>query len=279
MTPGVRRAGFVFLSAFPFFCVAVVGPRSLRTTPAHQMIGSVLFLAAMAAAWVLGARVIGREQARLRKLALAGFLFVAPWTVISFLWVGLGAPFQATLSENYMRFLVLVSASILITSAFVVLRDALHDAGERFYSTVGFAASVSAGAAYLVCLNISLAQVAMAIRGEKTPAMWSDFYSALEFFAVVMTYVTTAVFATALGRARFLGRVATLAYVAASVILVSLMVLRGVEYPEISATAAPWYTQPGVIAGIPAVPWIMPGILGAVLLRRAGEAEAGSMNG
>jgi hypothetical protein len=268
-----RRAGFVFLSVLPFLCVAVVGPRPLRTTPAHQTIGIVLFLAVMASAWALGGRGLCREDARLRKLALAGFLFIVPWAIIALLWVGLGAPFEATLPENYMRFLVLVSDSILITSAFVVLKAALSDAGETFYSAIGFAACMSAGAAYFVCLNISLAQVSMAFRGERTPAMWSDFYSALEFFAVVMTYVTTAAFATALGKARLLGRVATLAYVVASAILVSLMVIRGVEYPEISAATAPWYTRPGVIAGIPAVPWFMPGLLGAVLLRRSGGAQ------
>jgi hypothetical protein len=87
-----------------------------------------------------------------------------------------------------------------------------------------------------------------------------------------MTYVTTAVFATALGRARVLGRGATLAYATASTVLVLLLVMRGLEFPEISGNTAPWYTRPGVIAGIPAIPWIMPCLLGAVLLRRAGEA-------
>jgi hypothetical protein len=175
-----------------------------------------------------------------------------------------------------MRYLVLVSSSILVTSAFVVLKDALYDGGERFYSTIAFATALLAGATYLTCLNMSLARVVMALGGDETPppAILGYLYSALEFVACIMTYVTTAVFATALGRARFLGRGAVFAYATASSILVLLLVMRGLVFPEISGNTAPWYTRPGVIAGIPAVPWIMPCLLGAVLLRRAGDVAS-----
>ena len=89
-----------------------------------------------------------------------------------------------------------------------------------------------------------------------------------------MTYVTTALYATALGRVRLLGRGAARAYVTASAIFVLLIVMRGLEFPEISGNTAPWYTRPGVIAGIPAIPWVMPCLLGALLLRGAREAQA-----
>ena len=271
MNQGVRRTGYIFLCALPFVALVLASVRPLRSTAAHQVLGVVLFTAAMIAAWVVGARVIGLKEAGPRKFALAGFLLIVPFAIFLLLWVGIGAPFQATLPENYMRYLVLVSNSILVTSAFVVLKDALYEAGERFYSTIGFATNLSAGAAYLVCLNISLAHVAMVLHGDKTPppALVMYFYSAVEFVACVMTYVTTAVFATALGRARILGRGAAYAYATVSAILVLLLVMRGLQFPEISANTAPWYTQPGVIAGIPAIPWLMPCLLGAVLLRRA----------
>lgn len=57
-------------------------------------------------------------------------------------------------------------------------------------------------------------------------------------------------------------------------ILVLILVLRGLQFPETSAKIAPWYTRPGVVAGIPVISWIMPCLLGAVLLRRAGEAQS-----
>ena len=184
-----------------------------------HVVGVVLFAALAVAAWVVGLRMIRLQAEGSGKLALAGVPVDRCRTaIISLLWVGIGPPFQATLSENYMRFLVLVWNSILVTIGFVVLKDALHEAGERFYSTVGFAAALPAGAAYLICLNLSLAQVAMALHGDKTPlpAILGDFYSAIEFVACVMTYAATAMFATAMSRVRLLGRSPALGYVTAS---------------------------------------------------------------
>ena len=235
-----------------------------------------MFIAVVIAAWVVGARVISIREARQRKFALAGVLLILPFAIISLLWVGIGPPFQATLSENYTRYLVLVCDSIIVTSAFIVLREALDEAGERFYSLVGLTTALPAGAAYLVCLNMSLAHAATAMGADKTPppAILGNLYSALEFDACLLTYATTAVFAIALGQARVLGRGAARAYVIASAILVVLLVMRGIAFPEISGNAAPWYTRPGVIAGIPAIPWLIPGLLGALVLRRAGEAQS-----
>jgi hypothetical protein len=276
MNQDLRRISYFALCALPFLALAVCAARPLRSPGVYQVIGFVLFAAIVIAAWSVGARVIGVKDAEARKFALAGTLLILPWAVISLLWVGIGAPFQATLQENYMRCLVLVSSSILVTSAFVVLKDGLYDGGERFYSTIAFATALIAGATYLTCLSISLAHIVMTLRGDETPApaILGYLYSTLEFVACIMTYVTTALFATAMRRTRFLGRGAAFAYATASAILILLLVMRGLLFPEISANTAPWYTRPGVIAGIPAIPWIMPCLLGAVLLRRAGDVES-----
>jgi len=281
MSQGPRRMSYVFLCALPFFALAVAAARPLRSPGVHQIIGGVLFAASVVAAWSVGARVIGDKDAEARKLALAGVLLLLPWALISLLWVGVGAPFQATLDENHMRYLVLVSSSILVTSGFVVLKDALYDGGERFYSTIAFAAALIAGATYLWCLDMSLARVVMIVAGDETPSppFLAYLYSALEFVACIMTYVTTALFATAMRRARLLGSGAAGVYATASAILILLLVMRGLMFPEISANTAPWYTRPGVIAGIPAIPWIMPCLLGAVLLRRAGETRSQELHG
>jgi len=270
------RIGYVFLCALPFVALLVVSPRLLRTAVVSNVVGVVLFAAVGVAAWFVRPRLLSIQESGPAKLALAGFLLILPWAIISLLWVGVGPPFQATLAENRMRYLVLVWDSILVTTAFVILKDALYETGERFYSTVGFAAALCAGVAYLICLNLSLARVATALRDDKTPlpAILGDFYSAIEFVACIMTYVATAGFAIALGRVGLIGRRAVLAYATMAAILVLLIVMRGIEFPEISANTAPWYTRPGVIAGIPAIPWIMPCLLGAVLLRRANVQSA-----
>ena len=275
MNPTARRISYVFLCALPFLDIALLGARPLRVPGLYQSIGAVLFAAIAVAAWILGVSAIGSAAAAPRKGALAGALLILPFAIMSLLWVGIGAPFQSTAEENSMRFLVLVASSIIVASAFVVLKEALHDAGERLYSTVGFAASVPAGVAYLFCTSMSVAYTNVSMRGDATPtpALLGDLYSMLEFVACVLTYITTAAFATSLAETRWLGRGAARAYVIASAVLVSLLVMRGVALPEISSSTAPWYTRPGVIAGIPAVPWIMASLLGVVVLRRAGDTK------
>src|SRR4029079_4321727 len=154
----------------------------------------------VAAAWIVGARMIAFGTAGNRTLALAGTLLVVPWAIIALLWVGIGAPFQATPSENQTRYLVLLASAVVAMSAFVALRDVLREAEERFYSAIGFAAGIAAGAAYLVCISMSVAST-IAETPTKTESIvgWlRAFYSVLEFVACVSTYVATAAFAASL---------------------------------------------------------------------------------
>ena len=270
MSQSVRRSAYIFLCAFPFVAVGFVSVRHLRIAGVFQTLGVLLFTAVAIAALLSGPRKVDLKEEGRWKQAMAGILLIAPSAIISLLWVGIGAPFQATPSENYMRFLVLVWNSILVTIGFVLMKDVLNEAGERVCSTVGLATGLIAGTAYLICLNLSLAQTALSLHGNRTqpPAIIVDFYSAIEFIACLMTYVTTAAFATAMGRARLVSRTAAGAYVAVAALLGLLIIMRGLAYPEISANTAPWYTRPGVIAGIPAIPWLMPYLFGAVLLRK-----------
>jgi hypothetical protein len=275
MNPALRRAAFVFLCAFPFITLALVNARNLRVDGVYQTIGGALFAAIVVAAWILGARMIAASTSPRRRGALAGLLLIFPWAIIALLWVGLGAPFQATASENHMRFLVLLASAVVVSGAFVVLNEELEAAGERFHSTIGFAASVSAGAAYLVCISMSLASTIAQLSGrDAVVAGGSDeLYSALEFVACITTYVATAAFATSLARVGWLGRNSARAYAAASALLVTLIAMRGVSFPALSDGTAPWYASPAFVAGIPAIPWLMPCFLGIVVLRRAGNAD------
>jgi hypothetical protein len=199
-------------------------------------------------------------------------MLILPWMMISLLWVGIGTPFQATASENQMRFLLLLANSIIVAGAFVVLKEEMSDVGERFYSTLGFAASIPAGTGYLVCMSIISATYLARLRQGQPPSMGllSDVFDVAEFVACVATYLATAALAASVGQARWLGRGAVRGYVITSLLLVVLLVMRGLTYPDPTSSATPWYTHATWIAGIPAIPWIMPCLLGVVLLRRAG---------
>jgi hypothetical protein len=214
----------------------------------------------------------GGEQ----RLALAGVFLLVPFALVSLLWVGLGPPWVATSSQNVMRYLVLLFSSITVVGGFIALKDSLSDAGEGYYSTLGFAATMLAGTAYLIWTSFLVGAYVVKVRdGHVPPAIVSlnDVLDILLFVACALTYVATAAFAASLGRIRWFGRGATRAYIVTNLTALLCLVIRGLSFPDPAALSTPWYTQPGFIAGIPAIPFIMPFLLGVVLLRRAGDKQ------
>ena len=269
-----RRMSYAFLCAVPVLAGGLTAVRPLRVSGVYQTVGAAHFAAICLATWILGARVIRSGAEEGRRIAVAGALLLAPTAIVSLLWVGLGPPWVASPVENRMRYLVLLAGAMAVAGAFVVLKDVLSEAGERLYSTLGFAANIFAGTAYLFWLSSQIGVFVLKVRdGQVSPAIvsLSDMFDTLLFVACVLTYLSTAAFAASLGRIRWLGRGATRVYVLASLAAVLFLALRGLSFPDPTASSTPWYLRPGFIAGIPAVPWIMPFLLGVVLLRRAGD--------
>jgi hypothetical protein len=269
-----RRVSNVFLCMVPVLAIALAAPRALRVSGIYQTVGGVLFAAIVIAAWILGARAIRAGAEGDQKLALTGALLLTPFALVALLWVGLGPPWNASPAENVMRYLVLLVSSIAVSGGFVVLTEALSEAGERQYSTLGFAAAMLAGAAYLIWMSLLLGAYIVKVRdGHVPPAINSliDAFDVLLDVACLLTYLATAAFAVSMGRTGWLGRGVTRAYVAVNIIALLFLVIRGMSFPDPAALSTPWYTQPGFVAGIPAVPFIMPFLLGVVLLRRAGD--------
>ena len=268
----VRRVSYVFLCIVPFLNFVVVGLRAFRVPGVYQVVGVMYFAALALAAWALGARAIRADAQDRRLLGLAGTLLVTSFGLVALLWVGLGAPWQATAAENQMRYLVLIVMATAVAGGFVVLREALREAGERFYSTLGFAAIMLSGPLYLIWNTFAFGVFfAKEHTGQVPPAIISlgDTMDVLLFVAGFLTYLATAAFAASLGRVQWLGRGATRAFIVVTFVALLFLVTRGLRYPNGRAT--PWYTSPGFIVGIPAVPFIMPFLFGVVLLRRAGE--------
>jgi hypothetical protein len=256
--------------------------RALRIPGVYQALGVTLFAAIGVAAWTLGARAIRAGAESERRMALAGGLLLLPFALVSLLWVGLGTPGEATPAENRMRFLVLLVGAIAVTGGFVVLEQALHEAGERFYLGLGSVANILAGAAYLVWASLHLGGFILEVRDgqrQTLPAVLSpsEMFDPLLFIACVLTYLATLIFAVCMGRVGWLGRGATLACVLANVVALLALMSRGVSYPDPMAGSTSWYLHPGFVAGIPIVPWIIPLLLGVVILRRTTHSGEGSV--
>ena len=272
-----RRMSYVFLCATPFLAIIAAGVRPLRAQGLHHIIGAVLFTAISIAAWILGARALRSNAQVRRQLGLTGALLVAPFAIIALLWVGLGPPWEATAAENQMRYLALMVMSSAVAVGFVVLKDALSEAGERFYSTLGFAAIILAGPLYLIFNTFEFGvSVAMEHTGQRPPTMvsLSVVVDALLSLGAALAYLATAAFAASLRRTEWLGRKAALAYIIVNFVALFFLVLRGLTYPDPAAADAAWYTGPGFVLSIPAIPFIMPFLLGVVLLRRAGDEQS-----
>lgn len=263
-------------TAVVVLCIALVAITALFGVPAHYTVGTHLAIAIAgmavigAAALTLGAPALLHGTGEARRHAAAGLLLVAPWAVFAVM-AGYGPPWAADSAQNHLRYKGLLLNIVLVGGGLMMLREALVEAGERLWSALGCAAAAIATPAYLVwgavIMGAYLAhdhphpgQVAL----EASPlGPASDI---LLFFGGLMTYVATAAFAVASYRVGWLRQRGATAYVVISALAVVALLARGMEYPD---AATDWYLTPGFIVGIPAIPWLMPFLLGVQCLRLA----------
>jgi hypothetical protein len=198
-------------------------------------------------------------------------LLIFPFALIGLLWVGLGPPWLASPAENQMRYIVLVAIAAAVVAGFLALKEALHVTGERFYSTLGFAGIILAGPLYLIGEAMLIASFSAFVRTGSAPEVFrslSELQDILLFFGGVLTYAATAAFVVALCQAGWLGRGTGRVFAGVCIVGLICLVARGLPFPDPAASSTPWYMVPGLIAGIPAVPFIAPYLLGVLQLRR-----------
>jgi hypothetical protein len=202
---------YVFLCIVPFLSFVVAGVRAFRVPGVYQAAGVAYFAAIAITVWVLSARALRAAAEDRRLLAGAGVLLVTPFALVALLWVGVGPPWVATAAENQMRYLVLIVMTSAV-AAVRALKEVLSGAGERCYSTLGFAAIMLSGPLYLIWNSFEFAAVFGKIHAGAVPAAivsLGDMGDLLLFMAGFLTYLATVAFAASLGRVQWLGRRAT----------------------------------------------------------------------
>lgn len=262
-----RRIGFAFLCAVPFLNQVVLGVRAFHVDGIYQTAGAAYFAVIVWAMWTVGARGFCKGDAPVQRLALAGILLLVPMSLMALLWVGIGAPWEATAEENRMRFLVLAVGSISLTSGFVVLQQALRDEGEGVFSSLALAFALLAGTSHLTWFSFHL----QTGPGSSSIQSMSDGLDALEFFACTLTYAAAFLFTLSLGRAGWIRRRANVGLALASAVGFTMILLRGISYRDLEATTTPGYVRLASMAGVPAITWIIPILLGVLVLGRAGR--------
>lgn len=276
----MRNLSSISLCAGLLSALTVFGVRAEYPSQLFWTLAIVQFCVICISAWAVGASAMRDGPDERRSRALAGALTVPPIALFSFL-PGIGTPWQATPAENQMRYLVLFIDGLAIAVGFIVLRSALREAGEGFYSTLGFAGIVLAAPLCGAFAAIQLTFYRSMDRAVGVPrpsdlATLDDLSIVLLLFGVTLTYLATAGFAAALGRIRWVGRRASRATVLACLVaaaFVSIRVAVAVRFPREPIWGFEhWYAMPGFILAIPAVPWLVPCALGVALLRRGGAA-------
>lgn len=271
----LRRIAYRFLCTAPVIIFPLASARPLRVPIIHVTGGLLLFGAIALSTVTLARPTKASSDASDSLLGLAGALLLTPVALVALFWIGLGPPWDATPAENKMRYGVLLAASTGVTGGFVLLRDALRDAGERVYAAVALAMGTLSGAVYVVWAAFQLGDFALRVSTGTVSAgvaTMNNVFDALLFAGGALAYVATAALARSFAAASWLGRGPAQAYVVLNVVALVLLLLRGVSFPVPGGDPAPWYTRPGFIVGIPAMPWLMPYFLGVLALRRAGAA-------
>lgn len=266
------RLSYIFLCLGPFLAIAFAAIRALRIPGVYELIGGVNFAIFAIATWILARRGTRTELPEMQLAAIAGTILVLPFSLIALFWVGIGPPWFASPAENKMRYVVLVVMAAAVVCGCVALKEALGRVGERFYSTLGFAGMVLAGPFYLVGEAIMLAAYSATVRTGQVPEVFvslSELQDILLFFGGVLTHAATAAFAISLCQVGWLGRGGCRTYVAICIVALLSLVSRGLQFPDPAAPSTPWYALPGFIAGIPAVPFIIPYLLGVISLRQS----------
>lgn len=223
-------------------------------------------------AWKVGGFAILQLDIHQKLLATSGLLLITSWALFSFL-PGVAPPGMQSHEENQLRYLILFLNAVCIAGGFTCLAKTLYQKDEQFFSTSGFSAIVVATPMYLVwaVFMIEIHRVIPNLDTSEIPN-WvyaiSDLTDILLFFGGIFTYIATLFFTLSLREAKFLSHKFAQSFIFVSVLALICLSIRGFSFPDPSVAFTNWFTIPGYIFGIPAIPWIIPTIIGVKLLRK-----------
>ena len=230
-------------------------------------------------AWILGAYTIRGKDPEKGYIVFIATCLIAPWVFI-FLFSFLGPPpdtaeFVATVTEQKVRYAILIISGIMITLGFAVLREKLKVSGEYFYSTIGFTVFMIAIPLYIIQIafysnfTFELFKIQLTSSSEKYPEWFLPVqaqFILIGLVEVALMYLTTAAFAASLKSAGWFRKSLANIYITISLVAFVLVSF----YPLYASAVRSLGFFP---LSIPAVPFIMPLYIGINLLRRVGNGQ------
>jgi hypothetical protein len=179
------------------------------------------------------------------------------------------AEWVATATEQETRYYILIGVGIMLTGGLALLREKLKEAGENFYSMLGFTAIMIKAPLFIInmaywgsFLTASF-KIFVAAPAEKRPDWYlimKELFYSIGMVEVGLTYLATAAFAASLKKAGWFKSGICNAYIFLSFLGFLLNLLP-------SWLPQPWGTI-GYVVAIPAFPLIMPYLMGINFLSK-----------
>ena len=273
----MRKFCQVYLGLVPLFAVIIafgIGHSSYKMYIPVWIIHSGLM--AMAAR-VLGIKAIKSGDSEKRQFVNVSLFLLLPWVFFT-IFAGMGPPpgtasgWIATAMEQQIRYFILILGGVVAACGLSLLNDRLKKAGEGTYSQLGFIAfqiaiplfvlNMAFWGCYLVEASKTFARLPPGQRPEWYVPTRELFY-AIGIVEVVLIYLATAAFAVSLKTVGLFRPSICRIYVFLSFLGAVLAVLPP-SLPEPLGTAA-------FLVCIPAIPFVMPFLMGVNLLRVVGD--------
>lgn len=228
-------------------------------------------------AWALGANTLRSVDNNRKDVARVGVVMIIPWALFS-LFFGMGPPpatitgWLETAAEQQTRYYVLVIGGVVAACGFALLAQYLAKAGEGFYGALGHTLIKIALPLFVLNMLYWGQFLPEAFQGFTDPVsterpawyiVFRTFFYHVALVEVALLYLATALFAAGLHTAKIFNTTACRIYMVLSVVFMLLSVL-SMDLPEPLGTLS-------YITSVPAIPFIMPYLMGVNLLRRAGN--------
>ena len=160
---------------------------------------------------------------------------------------------------------------MLIAFGFSFLRESLKKAGEIFYSWFGLIAILIAAPLFVVyvtsdSLVIEALKIRVAAGSDKMPEWYAAIANHIALIGVVevaLIYLSIAALAKSLNKVGWFKKTPSRIYIILSLLFFLFI--------SISPFSPKPIAMAGFVVGIPAIPFIMPYLIGINLLRRAGN--------
>jgi hypothetical protein len=258
----IKRFSQIFLWLVPLpFLTSVYRPGGLKM---YLLVGALYWLLIGTAVWILGGNAIKNKQARQQELFVAGALLVASWAVL-LLALNMDTPprgeaWLATRVDQQLRYLALVVGGLLAFGGLSVLAESLRDTGQRVLPTLGLAATAIATVLFtlyfLAYPLLTTWRFEQEARGTPAPD-WSpllvSIMSSTQFAQRLLLFVAATLFAFSLRKSGLLGTVGAACFIGLILLFATANAL--VHLP-------------------PAVPFVLPYLIGVILLQRIGKPSA-----